>query len=360
MKHLLSGFLLNLICITGIAEAAEPAFVERHRGVTFAAMDAPPDYIPDIPLLPLDEGVQRLKTALDRLEQGAPSVSREIDRLRNAGDVVVVYHPVFPRRQSSAITAAAFFPQFFDPASADKTFLVIFGRYGVKWSLDDIALVLAHELAGHGIQHLEKRLPAPTTIDTDPYARRKDFECEANLYSEWARQQMRLGLESSRLLNQRLALERHWCKPFIQWLSRNGSPLASEWGKPKPNVPTLLPALRRFITTVAEEGIHTGYQSATIEQARIAAAAMRDSSVSSLYLQGRKALENGEVDKAIALLEVAAERRFNRAALLLADILLDPAHGGPYTEEARAHLEAARTRGSRKAAEKLQALPTGD
>jgi len=107
---------------------------------------------------------------------------------------------------------------------------------------------------------------------------------------------------------------------------------------------------------VAEDGIHSSYQSATLEQARNAAAALQVNSPSSLYLRGRNALHDGDIETAIALLERASERRFNRANILLAEIMLSHAPGGPYTVQARVYLEAAQTRGSLQAAAKLKAL----
>jgi len=358
MRALLLILLPVAILISGNAHAdsLEPSLVDRHRGVVFAAVEPPADYSPDIPLLPSADAIARLKRGLDRLESGAPGLSTAIDRLRKAGDVVIVYYPVFPARQTAAITAAAFYPQFFNPASAEDTFLVFFGRYGINWSIDDIALVLAHELAGHGIQHLEKRLPAPETIDTDPYARRIDFECEANLYTELALQQLHIDPQAGPHARHRRALEQRWCKPFIDWLSRNDPVLAEEWQHKNPDVSKLLPALHRFIEAVAEHGIHQAYRPETLEQARQAAASLRETSGSSLYLQGRQALTDGDIETAIAFLELSAEKRFNRANLLLAEIMLTHAPGGPYIDQARAYLETAQAQGSVRAAERLDAL----
>lgn len=338
------------------AETIEPAMVERHRGVVFASVEPTEDYQPDIPLVSSAASIERLKTALTRLELGAPGIALAIDRLRAAGDVVIVYHPVFPTRQTARVTAAAFYPQFFNPDNADDTFLVIFGRYGIKWPIDDIALVIAHELAGHGIQHLEKRLPAPQSVDTDPFARRADFECEANLYTEQAIQQLGTDTTTGPHATHRRALERHWCKPFIDWLSRTGRPTAAEWQKRHPDVSVLLPELHRFIAETAESGIHAAYSSQSLDAARAAVTALQDRSPASLFLQGRQALNAGDIDTAVALLEQAADRRFNRANILLAEIMLTHAPSGPFTEQARIYLEAARGQGSMKAAAMLKVL----
>lgn len=352
--------LIVAITVFGVgnthAETIQATMVERHRGVVFATVEPPEDYQPDIPLLSSATGIERLKAALTRLETGAPAIASAIDRLRAAGDVVIVYYPVFPARQTAGVAAAAFYPQFFDPTKADDTFLVFFGRYGIKWPIDDIALVLAHELAGHGIQHLEKRLPAPHSVDTNPFARRADFECEANLYAEQAIQQLGIDTTSGPHAAHRRALEQHWCKPFIDWLSRTDAPVAAEWRKRHPDVSVLLPALHRFVAETAISGIHAAYSSEALDEARTAVAVLQDRSAASLFLQGRQALNTGDIDTAVALLEQAADRRFNRANILLAEIMLTHAPGGPFTEQARLYLEAARGQGSMKAATMLKAL----
>ncbi|MEQ8602702.1 MAG: hypothetical protein RIB45_05240 [Marivibrio sp.] len=183
-------------------------------------------------------GLAAAQTALARLEAADPAAKAAIDRLRAAGRVVVIYDPGFPYPALSRVTLAAFLPTAPD-AAGGRRFVAVVGRYGAQRGRDALAAVLAHELAGHGVQHLEGRL--------GPDARVLDMECEAMLITARARRSLGLDTPAQReSVAFRKSLETRWCFDFRLWQAEHAPETRALWTADRLDAPALLALFRRY------------------------------------------------------------------------------------------------------------------
>lgn len=183
------AFLLTIIRIAmvtvllhapAMAESAAP--LERlHRGIHLVAPPAKPGRTFDTSLLSPAQGLDNIAAALDRLIDGSPRSAQALDLLQRNGRIVVIYYPDDLGRYSDGEKIALYLPEFRRDAEVGngrgQTFRALVGRHGVKWPVDELAAVLAHELVGHAMQDHRKRIRK---------ARALDMECEAYLYEETA------------------------------------------------------------------------------------------------------------------------------------------------------------------------------
>ncbi len=231
---------------TTSAPASDEAVSFVHRDIRIAGKPAAADHSYDIDLVGPATGAHLIRDALDILIEGSPFNAAAIDRLKANGNVIIMYDPAFPRRELSQVTIAAFFPDFFRRDGRSKDFVTVVGRYGGKWSPRDLAPVLAHELTGHGIQHLRGRLQ---------HVRVVDLECEAYLYQEKAYQDLGFDKGTRDMISFRQQLERHWCADFRTWQRAARPEGALYWDQLNPDVARLLKDYLDYIEHLRETGV---------------------------------------------------------------------------------------------------------
>lgn len=226
--------------------AAEPPLQRSHAGIVLAAQDPDPDRYFDITITPAAEGLDAVQKALDLLLSTSPFSRQAIGRLKDAGRVVLVYDPNFPNSELTGLTIAAFFPEFFKHEGSGKDFVAVVGRFGVKWPADELAAVIAHELVGHGVQHLRGRLA---------HVRNVDLECEAYLYEEKAYQDVGIAKTSAEMIKFRKALEGHWCADFKRWMRSHAPDAVAYWDRLNPAVPEILEVYARYTHELRRTGV---------------------------------------------------------------------------------------------------------
>lgn len=268
------------LAATSMAKPADAAALPhwKHDGVTFMAEAADPHRHFDITIVPPRKGLQAVQRALDRLLQASSFARKQIGKLQAAGRVVLVYDPNFPRRQLTGITIAAFFPEFFKRHGRDKDFVAVVGRFGVKWPTDQLAAVLAHELVGHGIQHLNGDLKRIRNVD---------LECEAYLYEEQAYQDLGVNKYTPEMIKFRQALENHWCADFKLWMRRHIPDASAYWDKLNPSVPKILQIFKQY----TEDLLKTGVAGKAIAAARAERLKMTEERIATLEKAGTPAAD---------------------------------------------------------------------
>lgn len=238
-----------ILCFASISPrgaVAEDRVEFTHRGVLISGMPKPQDAHFDIDITSARDGAELVKNALDILYKGSSFNAKAIERLKAAGNVIIIYDPTFPRRELSKITIAAFLPDFYQQDGNSKDFLTVVGRFGGKWTAKELAPVLAHELTGHGMQHLRGRLE---------HVREVDLECEAYMYQEKAYQDLSFDKDTRQMISFRQTLERHWCADFKTWQKKNRPKNSKHWDKLHPDVPKLLEDYLVYIDALRKSGV---------------------------------------------------------------------------------------------------------
>lgn len=184
-----------------------------------------------------EPAAQILRRALDRLLKTHPRTVDAVDRLQEHGRIEIAYDARHPRDVMRAVNIATFLPHYFAPDEGRRVFLVLVGRTGIQWSEAALSAALAHELAGHAIQHLEGRL-------TD--MRLLDAECEAYLIGEEAGQAVGIDKTAPEQVEMRRTMERRWCDDFRRWTLEAAPDAAAQWRERDPNVRVLLEAFDRY------------------------------------------------------------------------------------------------------------------
>ncbi|MGJ3260712.1 MAG: tetratricopeptide repeat protein [Rhodospirillales bacterium] len=243
--------------------ATDDGVVEfMHKGVQIAGKPAPDGKYFDIDIVEPAAGAETVKKALDILYEGSAYNAKAIEKLKAAGNVVIVYDPAFPKRELTKVTIAAFLPDFYQAEGRTKDFLTVVGRFGGKWSPRELAPVLAHELTGHGMQHLRGRLEN---------VREVDLECEAYLYQEKAYQDLGFDKGVREMVQFRKTLEGHWCADFKAWQRKNSRAALKSWDKLHPDVPAILDDYLVYIDALRKSGVAgSAVAKAKQQQARMA------------------------------------------------------------------------------------------
>ncbi len=238
-----------ILCFASISPrtvSAEDKVEFTHRGVLISGLPKPKDVHFDIDITSAKDGADLVRDALDILYKGSAFNAKAIERLKAAGNVIIIYDPTFPRRELSQITIAAFLPDFYQKDGSLKDFLTVVGRFGGKWTAKELAPVLAHELTGHGMQHLRGRLE---------HVREVDLECEAYMYQEKAYQDLGFNKDTREMISFRQTLERHWCADFKTWQKKNRPKDSKHWDKLHPDVPKLLEDYLVYIDALRKSGV---------------------------------------------------------------------------------------------------------
>lgn len=229
----------------GAAQADLPHL--SHLGVELIAVPAKPGARLDVPILAAQQGLENLRAALDVLMRRSPLNAQAIETLKQSGRVIIVYEPRHPPPEATVDGIAAFFPYFFrnreDGSAGD--FLVVVGRHGIKWPASELAAVLAHELAGHGMQrHRGER----------ETMRMLDRECEAQLYQEKALQDLGVDKGSQFVVKFRRELENHYCADFRRFQRQHRPDTLRLWEARNPDVVGLLTVFREHLRNLRATG----------------------------------------------------------------------------------------------------------
>ena len=245
-----AALLAGTVILSALPVAADKDGIVEFidHGVHIAGKPLPAGVVFDIDVASPEEGADAVRKALDILYNGSPFTAQAIDKLKAAGRVVIIYDPVFPKQELTKITIAAFLPDFYQADGNTKEFLAVVGRFGGKWSPRELAPVLAHELTGHGMQHLRGRLD---------HVREVDLECEAYLYQEKAYQDLGFNKDDREMIKFRQTLERYWCADFRTWQKTNRPKGVNFWNKLNPDIPKILEDYLAYIDALKESGVAT-------------------------------------------------------------------------------------------------------
>ncbi len=249
MRALIVGALVAVlvgVCASGASRAQTRQIEETYRDFKLVGVVHPPDATFDIPHVTAEDAFILIKQAIDALYASSPFSKAEIAKLKKAGRVVIGYDPAFPKREMTKITAAVFLPDFYKEGGIGKDFVAVVSRYGAKWPARELAAVIAHELVGHGIQHLRGRLENVRNVD---------LECEAYLYEEKAFQDLGTAKHTAEMIQFRKALENHWCRDFRAWTRKHEPKKMALWDRLDPDVPEILKVYLRYIDALRKSGV---------------------------------------------------------------------------------------------------------
>ena len=348
--------IIPLSCAGHGNAVAQPILKMEHRGIELAAMPLR-EQQNDILLLAPKTGIHNLKMALDRLYATSPFSVRHLETLKENGRVTIVYDAAFPKRQLSKVTIAAFFPDFFQKETGGlKHFLVVVGRFGVKWETNKLAAVIAHELVGHGLQHFRGHR------DKD---RKIDLECEALIYEMRSRQDLGIRPDTNDNIRFRKHVRGNWCADFGRYMTARGLNVDKAWGYGRPNVPALLRHFddyRRHLrrTGVSAKAVAAAKSQRAIDFATFKAEAERTKSAKKMLIVGQRYLKGVGVKLDIRLGSqwVAKSARLGHPpAQFIMGVLNATGHGMRKDPvEAYAWLSAAVAKGFNKASKSLAKL----
>lgn len=332
---------------------ADEPIREEYLGIQLIAKPLPAAEDYDTPLAPREEALAAIKVALNKIYNNSPFAAQQIMRLKDAGQVTIVYDAAFPKRKFTSLTIAAFFPDFYKRDSAQKDFVVVVGRYGAHWNTDDLGGVLIHELVGHGLQRLRGDIKRTRQID---------LECEAYLHEDQFYQALGLDRTTDKMVRFQNAIGGHWCNDFRRFMSVNLPSLMHLWGPEKPDIPGLLTVFAHYKDYLNTTG-ETARAIANLEARQraefdaFAAKVAEDGMPQLLYTLGLSYLKGIGTEKdaptGYAWILKAAQKGHDKAQALLAMAYLDGSIGRVDEVEAYKWYSLAADNGSRRAADRL-------
>jgi len=220
---------------TAGANAQEGTLEVRYRGVSYVAVPARTGNYYKGNIVNTRQAVEKMRMVVDLFEKKSTFNATALERLKKNGDVRVIVDP-----DAITVMAAFWFDRKTEQATGRKQFPIFIGRYSIHEELEYIVPMLAHELVGHGIQHLNARLQS---VD------RKDSECEAHLYQERYYQDAGVDKRSLRVVAFRRTLHEHYCVPFRQYIRTNMPSKVELWYTLNPDVPQLLSIFDKYLRT---------------------------------------------------------------------------------------------------------------
>lgn len=211
-------------------------------GIRLVALTPSRDAPFDISVLSPAEGLDRIAAALRLILKRSPANAAAIRRLKADGKVTLVYYPNHfrDRIRLNTQTVALFLPGFLKDRGlgADgRDYAVVINQFGVKWPSPELAAVIAHELAGHGLQQLEGRIASGRLLD---------LECEASLYQEQAYQDLGVAKKARTVVLFRRQMEFRYCADFRSFMKARAPKSLPLWDSLNPEVPTLLSLFRDY------------------------------------------------------------------------------------------------------------------
>ena len=154
IKSMALTVLLAFVALAGatsVGAFSEIRLRQHFQGVILQAMTPPPGKSFDTSVLGAEAGLARIRSALDRLISGSPHSARRLRRLLNNGRAFLIYSPSDLKNDHGGENVAAFLPDYrlkLTAHDARKDFRVVIGRHGVKWPIDELAAILAHDIVG--------------------------------------------------------------------------------------------------------------------------------------------------------------------------------------------------------------------
>jgi len=270
-RHCFRAIVLAVAALS----AASPAHAQDvlpavyFQGIKLGAIAPKPGAKFDVDIMAPGAALAKIRAALEILYRESPFSAAKIEKLKAAGQVIITYDPNYPdpRANMSAVRVAAFVHQADENDMAggrEKSFLAVVSRPGINWPVRELAAVLAHELVGHGTQHLDGRFKRTRNVD---------LECEAWLFEEKAYQDFRFDKSSKEMIQFRKELEGAglvggYCSDFKRYLRKHAPARLGLWESINPDVPKLLAAFGDYLRDLRDKGV-TG---AAIDAARKAAA----------------------------------------------------------------------------------------
>jgi hypothetical protein len=218
------------------AAEAPPRLDRMHGGVRLVAIAPDKDTRFDVSLPSPEAVLERMADALDLIRRKSPESFAAIERLKAAGRVTVIYFPnnFRDRNRPNSQAVALFLPAFLRSrglAAGGADFAVVVNQFGAKWPAEELAPILVHELAGHGIQHLRGHTASERTLD---------LECEASLYQERAYQDLGTAKKSRTVVLFRRQMEYRYCADFRAYLQARAPAALALWDRRDPDVAVLL------------------------------------------------------------------------------------------------------------------------
>lgn len=234
------ALLLAGLCIS-------PAFAteQLHRGVHLMAFDAKMPTRGVARTRPA-AALKRLGRAFDTLVDHSPANAKAIQTLRRHGTILLIYYPgaLQSHRSLNSEAVALYLPNFLrkrgKSLSKGREFIVVINHIGIRWRPRELAGLIAHELVGHGGQHLNRNLANGRPID---------LECEASLHEEQAYQDLRLRKSGRAMVAFRKRLETHHCADFRDYMTRFRPNSLALWSPRNPDVAALLREFGRYRRT---------------------------------------------------------------------------------------------------------------
>ena len=212
-----------------------------HRGIKIVAYPLPSGKVFDVPALSATKAIKILQQSYDFLLLHSPYAAKQLKIIQENGPIWISYIPAFPPQGvngGEATTFALFNPSLVRRSDGGKSYPVVISRHTIHWPITEIAWVLAHELIGHGLQHLQNRLDR---------SRIKDLECEAFLHQEQVLQELGLWKNGEMMVRTRRQMEESWCQPFRLHMARTMPDKMSLWEVRNLDVPQLLTLYKRYM-----------------------------------------------------------------------------------------------------------------
>ena len=235
-----AALALLALPLTVLAQGDLPR--SSHRGVDLYAVAPDPERNFDVSIVSPERGVEAMRAALDLLLSRSYLSANAIATLQRHGRVILVYDPNYPEKgELLGYTVAGFFPKYFRDRS---DFLVRVGRHGVKWPAKELAAVIAHELAGHGMQEARGERERMRPLDR---------ECEAWLYEEQAYQDLAVDKSSKAMVEFRKQLEQRECSDFRRYQAAAVPVSLRLLESRNPNVTSLLVVFRQYLKASGAE-----------------------------------------------------------------------------------------------------------
>jgi hypothetical protein len=239
-----AAVLAALVALTLPLAAAAQGDLPRisHRGVDLYAIEPDPERNFDVSIVSSERGIDAMRAALDLLLSRSYLSANAIATLQKRGRVILLYDPNYPEKgEMLSYTVAGFFPKYFRERG---DFLVRVGRHGIKWPAKELAAVIAHELAGHGMQEARGERERMRPLDR---------ECEAWLYEEQAYQDLGVNKSTKPMIEFRKQLEQRECSDFRRYQAETVPVSLRLWETRNPNVTSLLVVFRQYLRASAAE-----------------------------------------------------------------------------------------------------------
>lgn len=216
---------------------------KTYKGVEVIALPLPKKNHYGVKLLPPKVALNNVMAALKDFHAKSPFAVGGLERLQKYGKVKLVYDATFPEKSLTGGVIAGYVPFLFQPQDGRRDFVVVIGRFGVKWKTGELAAVLVHELIGHGLQRLDDRIGVARPID---------LECEARLWQQRYFEDAGIPQDTRFMVGFRRATDRRFCGDFRRYLAASHPTMITAWDRGRPDIPELLKIFRPYSDAAAK------------------------------------------------------------------------------------------------------------